>query len=111
MNERPLSLLADAERRDRLRLIRSENVGPIAFRRLLDRIGTAAAALGALPELARRGGRRKAVRVCSAAEAEAEIAALATHGARLIVFGDLDYPRLSAATGGYRGRAGDLRGG
>src|SRR5512132_147279 len=97
MNERPLSLLADAERRDRLRLIRSENVGPIAFRRLLDRIGTAAAALGALLELARRGGRRKAVRVCSAAEAEAEIAALATHGARLIVFGDLDYPPQLAA--------------
>jgi DNA processing protein len=97
MNERPLSLLADAERRDRLRLIRSENVGPIAFRRLLDRFGTASAALGALPELARRGGRRDTVRVCSAAEAEAEIGALATHGARLIVFGDLDYPPQLAA--------------
>jgi DNA processing protein len=97
MNDRPLSPLSDAERRDRLRLIRSENVGPIAFRRLLDRFGTASAALGALPELARRGGRRDAVRICSAAEAEAEIAALATHGARLIVFGDLDYPPQLAA--------------
>jgi DprA-like N-terminal HHH domain len=32
--------LGDPERRDRLRLIRSENVGPITFRRLLDRFGT-----------------------------------------------------------------------
>src|SRR5512144_494198 len=97
MNDRHLPLLADAERRDRLRLIRSENVGPITFRRLLDRFGTAAAALSALPELARRGGRREAVRLCSVAEAEAEIAALATHGARLVVFGDLDYPPQLAA--------------
>lgn len=81
-----------AERRDRLRLIRSENVGPITFRRLLDRFGTAAAALRALPDLARRGGRRQAVHICTAAEAEAEMAACAARGAQLLVFGDPGYP-------------------
>jgi DNA processing protein len=84
--------LADPERRDRLRLIRSENVGPITFRRLLDRFETAAAALRALPELARRGGRRESVRICSAGEANAELAALAARRARLMVYGDPEYP-------------------
>ncbi len=53
--------LTDAERIDWLRLIRSENVGPITFFALLQRFGSAAAALDALPGLSRQGGRRKAV--------------------------------------------------
>jgi DNA processing protein len=97
MNDRFSSTLADVERRDRLRLIRSENVGPITFRRLLCRFGTASAALGALPELARRGGRAGSVRVCSKTEADAEMTALATRGARLVVLGDGDYPPQLAA--------------
>ena len=51
--------LTEAERRDWLRLIRSENVGPITFHRLLERYGSAARALDALPELAARGGVRR----------------------------------------------------
>jgi len=90
------ALCAD-ERLARLRLIRSENVGPITFRRLLDRFGTAAAALRALPDLARRGGHRVTVHVCSADAAQAEMAALADRGARLIVFGDPEYPAPLAA--------------
>ncbi|MBK8210973.1 MAG: DNA-protecting protein DprA [Rhodospirillales bacterium] len=93
MNERPS--LSDAERLDRLRLIRSENVGPVTFRRLLDRFGTASAALRALPDLARHGGRRS-VHVCSIAEAEAELEAIDRCGARLIIFGDDAYPALLA---------------
>jgi DNA processing protein len=87
----------DIEQRDRLRLIRSENVGPITFRRLLDRFGTAAEALRALPELARRGGRGEAVRICSIAQADAEIEALTRKGARLIVYGAPEYPPQLAA--------------
>src|SRR5512132_515587 len=94
MNDRSSSSLTDVERRDRLRLIRSENVGPITFRRLLCRFGPASAALGALPELARR----TAVGICSAAEADAEMAALASRGARLVVLGDRDYPPQLAAS-------------
>ena len=42
---------------DWLRLIRSENVGPRTFRTLLNRFGSAAAALDALPTLTRGGGK------------------------------------------------------
>lgn len=87
--------LSDAERLNRLRLIRSENVGPVTFRRLLERFGSAAVALTALPELARRGG-RPSVHICSQAEAEAELQAIARCGARLIIFGDEAYPAALA---------------
>ena len=44
------------------RLAQTEGVGPIAWRRLLSRYGSAAAALDALPRLARAGGRTDAAR-------------------------------------------------
>ncbi len=65
----PRSLSQD-ERLDWLRLIRTENVGPITFRQLLTRFGSVAAALEALPELARHGGRRRPITVFSKATAE-----------------------------------------
>lgn len=43
---------------DRLRLIRSANIGPVSYRRLMHRYGTAQRALAALPEIAAKGGRR-----------------------------------------------------
>ncbi len=87
--------LTDAEKLDWLRLIRTDNVGPITFRRLLDRFGDAGRALSALPELARAGGRR-ALKPFGRAEAEAEMAALAGLGARLLAWGEPDYPPLLA---------------
>ena len=48
--------LTEPERIDRLRLIRSDNVGPRTFRSLVDHFGSARAALERLPDLARRGG-------------------------------------------------------
>ncbi|MBB4266251.1 DNA-processing protein DprA [Roseospira visakhapatnamensis] len=92
----PSPSLTDAERLDRLRLIRSENVGPVTFHRLLRQYGTAAAALEAVPELARRGGRQKALRVCSRAAAERELAALARAGVQVIAHGEAAYPRVLA---------------
>ena len=50
--------LTETSRAAWLRLIRSENVGPVTFRQLVNHFGSAAAALEALPELARRGGAR-----------------------------------------------------
>lgn len=89
--------LADAERRDRLRLARTENVGPVAFEQLLARFGSASRALEALPELARRGGRMRPLSTPGAAEAEAELEAGAQAGARLLTVGEPDYPPLLAA--------------
>ncbi|GLK80814.1 DNA-processing protein DprA [Methylopila turkensis] len=81
-----------------LRLIRSENVGPRAFRDLVNHFGGASAALDALPTLARRGGR--AIRVASRAEAEDEFAEVERLGARMIALGEADYPRALAAADG-----------
>lgn len=46
--------LSPAERLARLRLARSENVGPVTFRDLLQHFGNALDALDALPTLAAR---------------------------------------------------------
>ncbi|MBO6519995.1 MAG: DNA-protecting protein DprA [Rhodospirillales bacterium] len=85
---------SDAETLARLRLIRSENVGPVTFARLLERYGNARVALEALPGLAGKGGRAKPLRICSRAEAEAEIAELHALGARIICKGTVGYPPL-----------------
>jgi len=85
------------ERVAMLRLIRSENVGPITVRQLLDRFGTAEAALAALPDLARRGGRRRPIKIASREEAERELAALKACGAEPLALTDKTYPRALAA--------------
>jgi len=90
--------LTDPERFDWLRLIRSERVGPINFRLLLERFGSAAAALAGLPELARRGG--KTVRLASESTVEAEIRATARLGARFVMQGEPDYPLALENTDG-----------
>lgn len=84
--------LPAAERLAWLRLIRTENVGPVTFADLLRRFGTAEAALKALPRLARRGGRLADLRVCPPAEAEREMEAVARAGARLLCLPDPEYP-------------------
>ena len=89
--------LTDAERRDWLRLIRSENVGPVTFRGLLRRFGSAAAALDALPGLAKRGGAARAIRVCSRDEAAREIEAVERFGATFIASCESRYPQRLAA--------------
>jgi DNA processing protein len=88
--------LTDGERLDRLRLIRSENVGPRTFGFLLRRYGSARAALDALPELARRGGAARTVRICPHADAEREIEAADRLGARFIAIGEAGYPHRLA---------------
>ena len=88
--------LGDAERLDWLRLSRSENVGPITFFQLLRRFGSAAAALEAIPDLARRGGRARPITVCAKAEAEAELAAAARIGAVAVAAREPAYPAALA---------------
>jgi DNA processing protein len=88
----PRRTLSHAERRDWLRLYRSENVGPATFFRLLERFGTPAKALELLPSMARQGGGRKALGVCSIAAAERELEALERLNARLIASVESDFP-------------------
>ncbi len=87
--------LSGTERRDWLRLIRSERVGPITFYQLLEQFGTAEAALKALPELAKSGGAKR-IRLCSLSDAEAEIEQTTAAGAALVARGESDYPPLLA---------------
>ncbi len=90
-------MLTDEERIDWLRLIRSENVGPITFRQLLVRLGNAATALEALPALARRGGRLRPLSVCTRSAAEREIEQLTRMSAQLVAICEPDYPAALAA--------------
>jgi DNA processing protein len=87
-----LPRLTDEQRLDWLRLIRSENVGPRTFRTLLNHCGGAGAALAALPDLARRGGAMRPVRVCGRDEAEREFLESRRMGIALVALGEPDYP-------------------
>ncbi|MFC6491251.1 DNA-processing protein DprA, partial [Nitratireductor sp. GCM10026969] len=87
--------LDDRQRRAWLRLIRTENVGPVSFRDLINRFGSAEAALEALPELARRGGARR-IRIPSPDEIDAELEAAERMGAWFVAIGEPHYPALLA---------------
>ncbi len=80
----------------RIRLARTEGVGPVTYRRLLTRFASAAEAIDALPGLARAGGRRAGVKVISLDIAEREMEAVAKIGGRMLVLGGPDYPALLA---------------
>ncbi|RAZ89686.1 DNA-protecting protein DprA [Mesorhizobium hawassense] len=86
--------LSDRQRLAWLRLIRTPNVGPASFRELINRFGSAEAALEMLPELMISGGANRIVRIPSVAEAEAELDAARRAGARFVGIGEADYPPL-----------------
>ena len=88
--------LSDAEKLARLRLIRSENIGPITFHRLLEQFGTARKALQALPDMAKNGGRKKALKICTPSAAEDELAALVPLNISTVFWGEAGYPPLLA---------------
>lgn len=92
----PIARLDARERIACLRLIRSDNVGPVAFRELINIYGGAARALEALPELTKRAGRGKPIRIYPKARAEEELAAAATFGAEPVFTIEPGYPALLA---------------
>lgn len=79
----------------RIRLLRSPNVGPVTYRQLLARFGTAGAALDALPDLAGRAG--KPYRAVSEQRVQDEIAAVRKSGGRYLFHDSDDYSPLLAA--------------
>src|ERR1700754_3660947 len=84
--------LTEAQRIDRLRLIRSDNVGPRTFRSLTRHFGSAQVALVRLPDLARRGGAARTGRICSEDDARAELAASKRLGVDLVAPDEAGYP-------------------
>ena len=79
----------------RLRLIRSDNIGPVTYFQLLARFGSAGAALDAIPDLAARGGGR-APKLVARGVVEREMEAVAALGARYLFLGQGLYPPLLA---------------
>jgi len=87
-----MSRLSEPERLARLRLFRSETVGPITFYKLLSRFGSAEIALAEFPTLAMRGGRKSPPRVATMDDAVAELTALDNHNGQMVIYGDPLYP-------------------
>jgi DNA processing protein len=89
-----LRRLSDAERRDWVRLVRTPNIGPLTFARLLERFGNATDALAALPEIASRVAKGRRIDVPSVSAIEDEIAATQRVGARIIASCEPEFPKL-----------------
>ncbi len=80
---------------DRLRLIRSRRVGAVTYHRLVEEHGSAAAALAALPGVARAAG-VEGYSVCPVEVAEYEMAQARLAGAVMLVPDGAAYPPLLA---------------
>ena len=91
-----LCKIDDTERMARLRLIRSAGIGPLTYRQLLARAGSAVAALDLVPAGAPSAGRR-VVRLANEDDAEREYAAGRDAGFVLLTLGEPDYPESLAA--------------
>ena len=97
----PQAPLDDAQRLACLRLIRSDNIGPVTFRELINHYGGATAALAALPELSARAGRHgvgrgKALKICSPDRALAELDAASRAKAAPVFTIEPGYPAALA---------------
>lgn len=92
MMEEVAPTLTQAEAFARIRLLRSPNIGPISYRQLIARFGSAGAAIDALPDLASRG--RGPYRPASADAIEREVVAVRSAGARYLFHDQPDYPAL-----------------
>ncbi len=75
-----------------LRLIRSENVGTVTFNHAIKLFGSAEKALEQLPEMARRGGRKKPIRICAVEEAAREWEQTTAYGATFLNRASAEYP-------------------
>ncbi len=87
----------DKEKTARLRLARSRGVGPITFRDLVARYGSAGDALEALPDLARKAGRKGPGKIPSADDLRHEVERVRALGGQFVFLGAPDYPLRLAA--------------
>lgn len=85
-------LLSDAERLAWLRLTRTDGIGPATFHKLIKRYKTATRAIVALPHLTAKGGAQKGLLVFQKEFAEREMLATTSAGAKLVAYGEPDYP-------------------
>ncbi len=80
-----------------LQLIRTENVGPITFFNFMDYYGSADKALEAIPELAKRGGRKRPLKIPPRSMIEKEYRAIQKLGGDIITACEPNYPLALSA--------------
>lgn len=85
--------LDQAEAYARLRLIRSQNIGPVTYKQLMQRYGNAISAINAIPELASRG-KGRVVKLANPSDIENEIQQSLNLGAQFVFLGTPQYPYL-----------------
>jgi DNA processing protein len=86
--------LSDEERLDWLQLSLTEYVGPVTFKSLLTRFGTARSAMAALPDLAKKGGKSAPAKLYPRSQAEEHIVKASHVGAAFVAPGEAGYPDL-----------------
>ena len=86
--------LSQNEAHNRIRLLRSPNIGPVSYYQLLRRFGDAGRALDALPDLGSTSGRT--YRPAKREAVDREISATRASGARYLFHDSPEYPPLLA---------------
>lgn len=77
-----------------IRLIRSENIGPITFHSLIQMFGSATNAIEAIPDMAKYGGRQRKIKIASSEQIEQEIDETHKYGAEFLCSYDKSYPSI-----------------
>ena len=75
-----------------LRLARSENVGSVTFENLMRFYEKPSDAIKALPDLAKKGGSKRPIKICSQQQAEEELSAIESLGGEILFSCDEYYP-------------------
>ncbi|RFB04609.1 DNA-processing protein DprA [Parvularcula marina] len=85
------------ERFAALRLARSRGIGPVTYRQLVRKFGSAEAAIAELPQFLAAKKVQGRISIAPETEIETELSAIDRKGATLLVLGDEAYPELLAA--------------
>jgi len=83
--------ITETERLNRLRLMRTRRVGPMTYRKLIERYQSASVALAELPRMSKAAGGRN-YSIYSQAKAEEELTRLRAIGGQFVTFDEAVYP-------------------
>lgn len=85
--------LSDEERLARIRLARSENIGPRTYFQLLQLFGSGLKAITQVPDMSLRGGRKKPITLSPHASALQEYERVKESGGEILIYGEDCYPQ------------------
>jgi DNA processing protein len=90
--------ISHEERLSRLRLLRSEGIGPVTFHALIKAFGSAITTISRWPSIARRLRKATPIALSPLDDARREVELIAAYGATLLAHDDQGYPIALAAT-------------